>query len=73
MIFVESYFERSLKQIVFDKLKQTTNLSGEKPTIGKAESERPCFQQAAGVVVFDINNQESLILQNAKTSVKYVV
>ena len=33
MIFVESYFKRSLKRIVFDKLKQTTNLSVEKQTI----------------------------------------
>ena len=69
MIFVESYFERSLKQIVFDKLSRRRIC----PARGKAESERPCYQQRAGVVVFDSSNQESLILQNAKSSVKYGV
>ena len=72
MIFVESYFERSLKQNVFDKLADDESARREANS-WKSESECPCFPQAAGVVVFNTDNHESLILQNAKTSGKYVV
>ena len=73
MIFVESYFERSLKQIVFDRLSRRRICPARSQQFEKQRLASLFSTWAAGVVVFDSNNQESLILQNAKTSVKYVV